>query len=222
MSAAHKPIDVRVEITEVDDAKASQLGVEWLDQISYTEGSPSGVVSLGSIDRATPVRADVHLMIEEGAAELLANPNLITDSGTSATFHAGGEIPYVTNTSLGSTHVEFKAYGVMLDVRPVWLDTGLIQMKIRAAVSAPDNSNGVLLSGNRVPALSEREVSSNVTVRPGETITLAGLMQMQKEDITRGVPILRKIPILGALFRWKTQRTRRTTIIMFVTPREGG
>ena len=220
LSAAPKsPIEVKVEVTEVDQTKAASLGIEWIDAVGLQEHSPAGVASVGRIDRVTQLRADVHFLIEEGAAELLANPNLITDSGTAAMFHAGGEIPYVTNSSLGASHVEFKPYGVALNVRPLILENGMIQMRVKASMSEPDTTNGVVVSGNTVPALAEREVTSNVTVSPGATMTLAGLVQSHKTEITRGVPLLRSIPFVGALFRWKKTALRRTTIVVFVTPR---
>jgi pilus assembly protein CpaC len=215
------PIEVRVEVAEVDHSKASTLGVEWPDSIGAVETSRAGVVSLGSFDRLTDFQGTLHFLMQEGAAELLANPNLMTDSGTTATFHAGGEIPYITSAALGATHVEFKPYGVNLNVRPTVLDSGQIGMVIKASVSSPDAPNGVSLSGNRVPAILEREVTSNVTVSAGETITLAGLVQTHKEELKRGVPILRKIPLLGALFRWTQKNYRRTTVVMFVTPLMG-
>jgi Flp pilus assembly secretin CpaC len=85
-------------------------------------------------------------------------------------------------------------------------------------VSAPDPVNGVNLSGTAVPALLEREVTSIVTMNKGATMALAGLVQTHKEEQTRGVPFLRRIPLLGALFRWKRTNFRRSTILIFVTP----
>jgi pilus assembly protein CpaC len=187
--------------------------------VVLSENGAAGVVAVGQIERTTALHADIHMLIEEGAAELLANPNLITDAGTTATFHAGGQLPYMTSTNLGATNVEFKPYGVLLNVRPDVVDGSFIRLKIRAALSAPDGTNGVQLSGNTVPALSEREVTSNVTVSPGMTMTLAGLVQTRKEQLVRGVPFLRRIPLLGALFRWKKSNFRRTTVVVFVTPR---
>lgn len=212
------PIEVQVEVTEVDHVRASSLGIEWVDRLGVAERSPFDISEIGIIDRLTGLHADLHFLMEEGAAELLANPNLVTDSGTTATFRAGGEIPYIMSSALGSTHVEFKPYGVTLEIRPVLLASGHVQMKIKAAVSSPDQTSGVMLSGNRVPALLDREATSNVTVSQGTTVTLAGLVQTQKDETVRGVPVLRKLPLLGALFRWKTARYRRSTVIMFVTP----
>lgn len=212
------PIEVHVEVTEIDNVQARQLGVEWIDQMSFQEKSNHGLTALGAFERTTPLKADVHFLMQEGAAQLLANPTLVTDSGTSAQFRAGGEIPYITTGSLGTSNVEFKPYGVTLTISPQALPDGRIRMDVEAGVSAPDSSNGVSLSGNTVPALLQRHVSSHVTLDPGLTMTIAGLVQSQQETMTSGVPILRKIPLLGALFRWRKTNHRRTTIIMFVTP----
>ncbi len=211
------PVEVHVEVTEVDNVQAARLGVEWINQISVQERSVHNIAAVGAWDRS-PLKADIHFLIEEGAAELLANPTLITDSGTAAEFRAGGEIPYITSGSLGTTHVEFKPYGVLLNVRPRCLADGRIRMDMEAGVSAPDNAIGVNLSGNTVPGILNRDVSTHVTVEPGVTITIAGLVQSQQENVVSGVPILRKLPLLGALFRWRRTNHRRTSIIIFVTP----
>ena len=207
-----------MEVTEVDQSKACRLGFRWTDPTTLAEKGLMPVLQLGPFQR-TPLSAELSYLVEKGAAELLANPNLITDSGTVATFHAGGEIPYMTTSSLGATNVEFKSYGVLLQVKPDVLKSGLIEMNVKAIVSSPDQTNGVVVSGNSVPAILEREVTSHVTVTPETTMTLAGLMQTLKEESEQGVPLLRKIPILGALFRWKHTATRRTSIIIFVTPK---
>src|SRR5262245_29643395 len=98
------PIEVLVEVSEIDDSKASRLGVEWFSKAQFAEEGGS-VVGVGSIRRLSALQADLHFLIEEGAAEMLASPNLVTDSGTPASFHAGGQLPYVTSTSLGATNV---------------------------------------------------------------------------------------------------------------------
>jgi pilus assembly protein CpaC len=212
------PIEVRVEVTEIDESKAARLGIQWPSDIRFGE-LESGNAGVGAVRRLDALEADLHLLIEEGAAQSLARPNLVTDSGTPASFHAGGQLPYVTSSSLGSTHVEFKPYGVLVNVQPTALEDGRVRLKVKASVSAPDNANGTLLTGTAVPALLEREVNSNVTLNDGATMVLAGLSQTQHDTVAAGVPVLRRIPLLGALFRWKRTNDRRTTIIVFITPR---
>ncbi len=217
-TAEPSPVEVRIEVTEVDQTKAARLGVEWPASATFSEDGGTAF-GIGSIERLTKLRADIHFLQQEGAAELLANPNLVTDSGTSASFHAGGELPYVTSTSLGASHVEFKPYGVIVTTRPSLLGDGRIRLRVTASVSSPDQANGAVAGTLSVPALREREVVSNVTLRDGATMMLAGLVQDEKERVEGGVPLLRRIPLLGALFRWKKTNQRRTTIIVFVTPK---
>jgi pilus assembly protein CpaC len=214
-----KPLEVQVEITEVDHLKAASLGMEWPAQIGVEEVLPPTGVALGDFHRVTPLTMNLHALVQEGAAEILANPNLITDSGTVATFHAGGEIPYITSSSLGTTNVEFKTYGVGLKIQPTRQADQTIHLKVDASISAPDETNGVTLSGNSVPALLNRRVTSEVTMNSGTTLTLAGLIQTRKEETEAGVPFLRRVPVLGVFFRWKKTGFRRTTIVIFVTPR---
>jgi pilus assembly protein CpaC len=211
------PVEIKVEVTEIDQTKAARLGVEWPGTVTFAEKAGTSI-GVAAAQRVTRLQADVDLLMQEGAARLLANPNLVTDSGTPASFHAGGEIPYVTNTSLGASHVEFKPYGVLVTAHPEVLADGRIRLKVKASVSSPDQANGTSVNGTAVPALREREVTSNVTLQAGATLMLAGLMQDERERVDGGVPVLRRIPLLGALFRWKRTNERRTSIIVFVTP----
>lgn len=213
------PIEIQVEVTEIDQSKASRLGMEMNRALDFSEQAPPGILSIGRIERITTLQSQIHFLMEEGAAELLANPNLVTNSGSKAEFQAGGEIPYITNAGLGAAHVEFKPYGVLLQVEPTLLKDGQIQISLEAGVSSPDLTNGVGLSGNTVPALLERKVKSHVTVQPGTTITIAGLVQTHKEKSEGGVPFFRRLPLIGWIFRWKKENFRKTTIVVFVTPK---
>jgi pilus assembly protein CpaC len=217
--AQAKLIEIAVEVTEVNDQKAHQLGIQWLNSITVQEGSIPGIFSIGSIQRLTPLVADLNFLVSKGAAELLANPKLITDVGSPATFKAGGEIPYITSGSLATTNVEFKAYGVTLQILPQVTPEGDIRANITAGVSTIDTTTGATVSGTSIPGLLEREVSSLVTVKPGTTITLAGMVQKQKQKTIQGIPVLSWIPVLGRLFSWEQLKDIKTTLIIFVTPR---
>jgi pilus assembly protein CpaC len=162
--------------------------------------------------------ADLQFMEQHGAADLLANPKLVARDGTDASFHAGGEMPYATTAALGTATVVFKPYGVDLKINPHLNDQGHIEMSIEAGVSGLDSQNGVSLSGNMVPAIRARHVSSQLTLNPGSTLTMAGLIQNDKESVRDGIPGLMHIPLLRYLFSHKTYVNRRTSIVIFVTP----
>lgn len=219
LAAPSKPlIQIGAEVVEVDEQKAQNLGVQWLSTLHVTESSVPSLLSVGTLTRDV-IFADLQFLEQQGAADLLANPKLVARDGTNATFHAGGEIPYAaTSGSQGSVTVTFKEYGVDLKITPHVNEQGLIEMSVEAAVSGPDTQNQVSLSGNMVPGIRARHVSSEITLAPGSTLTLAGLIQDEKEVERDGIPGLMHVPLLKYLFSHKVLSHHKTSIVVFVTP----
>ena len=216
--AGNKPlIQIGVEVVEVDEQMAQNLGIQWLGTLHVSESAVPSLLKVGTLTRDA-LFADLQFLEQHGAADLLANPKLVARDGTDASFHAGGELPYATTSSLGSVSVEFKAYGVDLKINPHLNEKGQIDMSVEAQVSGPDSQNGVTLSGNVVPAIRSRRVASEITVAPGGTLTMAGMIQNEKQWIRDGVPGLMHIPLLKYLFSHKVESLRKTSIVVFVTP----
>ncbi|MBI3291416.1 MAG: type II and III secretion system protein [Elusimicrobia bacterium] len=213
----HPLIQVSVEVVEADMQRSRRLGVQWLDALHLEEASVPGLLSVGMLQRGK-LFADLQVLLERGAADLLANPKLITQSGAPASFHAGGEIPYLSAAGLGTTHVVFKPYGVHLEVTPRSESGGMIHLLLKAGVSSPDSAVSVSLSGNTVPGLLTRDVSTELTIRNGTTVTLAGLIQTRKETKTSGVPLLSELPLIGIFFSQQKVVHSRTSLVLFVTP----
>jgi len=216
---AERLIQIAVEVVEVDEQKTQNLGIQWLGTLHVNESVVPTLFQVGSFTRGQ-LFADLQAMITDGAADLLANPKLVTRDGTSATFHAGGELPYATNSggTSGSVTIEFKPYGVDLKISPRMESDNRIALSISAEVSGPDAQNSVTLSGNTVPGIRSRQVSSELTMKPGSTLTMAGLIQNDKQWTRVGVPGLMHIPVLGRLFSYKTQSHLRTSVVVFITP----
>jgi pilus assembly protein CpaC len=210
-------IQIGVEVVEVDEQKAKNLGIQWLNVLHISESSVPSLLTVGTLSRDA-IFADLKFLETHGAADLLANPKLVARDATDASFHAGGELPYATAGTLGTVTVEFKPYGVDLKINPHLNAQGRIDMSVDAEVSGPDSQNGVTLSGNVVPAIRSRKVSSQLTLAPGSTLTMAGLIQSDKEWIRDGVPGLMHVPLLKYLFSHKVETLRKTSIVVFVTP----
>jgi pilus assembly protein CpaC len=138
---------------------------------------------------------------------------LSTRSGYKASFLAGGEIPYSVASVNGVT-VQFKPYGIKLDIEPKVGSNGVIRAVIESEVSSIDAS----LSTSSGPALLTRRTRTEFNVRQGETIVLAGLLQRNSSSDVDKVPLLGDIPILGTLFRSKRYQNKETELVVFVTP----
>jgi Flp pilus assembly secretin CpaC len=210
-------IQIGVEVVEVDEQKSINLGIQWMSSLHVSEQTAPSLFQVGTFTRDA-IFADLQFMEQNGAADLLANPKLVARDGASATFHAGGEIPYATAASLGTVTVVFKPYGVDLKVTPHLNDQKQIELSVDAEVSSPDDQNAVTLSGNVVPGIRSRKATSELILAPGSTLTMAGLLQNDKEWIRTGVPILMHIPLLKYLFSHKNKVLRKTSVVIFVTP----
>lgn len=159
------------------------------------------------------LNAQLQALEQKGIASVLAEPQLSTRSGYKATFHAGGEIPYSVASVNGVT-VQFKPYGIRLDIEPRVARSGSIRAVIDSEVSSIDSS----VSTTSGPALLTRRTRTEFNVKPGETIVLAGLLQRTNSTDIEGVPYIANIPILGALFRSKRFQNKETELVVLVTP----
>lgn len=159
------------------------------------------------------LNAQLNLMEQNGTAVILAQPTLSARSGTKAKFLAGGEFPYTVSTINGPT-VQFKPYGIRLEIEPRVDHNGVIRAKIFSEVSDIDTSIPTV-SG---PALRSRTTETEFNVMTGGTIVLSGLLRRDVSTSIDKVPFLGNIPVLGALFRSKRFQNNETELVVFVTP----
>jgi pilus assembly protein CpaC len=156
--------------------------------------------------------------------QILAEPNLMTESGKEATFLAGGEFPYPSIQSFGgggttpAVTVQFKEFGIRLAFTPILAADGTIHLKVKPEVSTLDFANGVIISGFNLPALSTRRFESDMSLADGQTFAMAGLMDNRVTEILNKVPGLGDIPILGNLFKSKSFNKSKTELLVIVTP----
>ncbi|MBR0567418.1 pilus assembly protein N-terminal domain-containing protein [Azoarcus sp. L1K30] len=159
------------------------------------------------------LNAQLALLAQEGKASILAQPQLSARSGSAAHFLAGGEFPYTVSTINGTT-VNFKPYGVALDIEPTVSNSGNIRAKITSEVSNIDTSVSTVAG----PALSKRMTQTEFNVRDGETLVLAGLLKRSDSSSIDKVPFLGDLPVIGALFRSRRFQNDETELVVFVTP----
>jgi pilus assembly protein CpaC len=154
--------------------------------------------------------------------QILAEPNLMTESGKEANFLAGGEFPYPVVTSVGTgtptISVQFKEFGIRLSFTPVLTADGMIHLKVKPEVSTLDFSNAITLSGFVLPALSTRRVESEMSLADGQTFAIAGLVDNRVTEILSKIPGIGDIPILGKLFQSKSLNKSKNELLVIVTP----
>jgi pilus assembly protein CpaC len=236
--ATPNQVNLRVRIAEVDRNILKQIGVDW-SKVSITPGVAPEVSFLTS-NNVTPavntitigmfpslfgqqISATVEALATEGFITVLAEPNLTAVSGQTASFLAGGEIPYQVAQPGGTPGsaiytVQFEPYGVQLAFTPTIIDATHLNLKVAPAVSELDYAHAVSVNGAVEPALTIRQAQTTVELASGQSFALAGLlMHDTNQDISK-IPWLGDIPILGALFRSNKFQNNESELVVIVTP----
>ena len=212
----------------------SNFGVSMLNSLTGigstigVTGSPGsfGVTSgLNAVFRFASAGATwttfIDALKEEGLLKVMAEPTLITMSGKTANFLAGGEfpIPVPQPSGVGTTiTIDYKPFGVGLNFTPVVLSNKKISMQVAPEVSDLDFTNAIQISGFVVPAITTRRVSTTVELPDGQSFAIAGLLRDNVREVVSKFPLLGDIPILGALFRSTSFQKNQSELIVIVTP----
>ncbi|OAN74090.1 general secretion pathway protein [Sulfitobacter sp. EhC04] len=178
----------------------------------------AGAVLFGFNAGSTQVGILLEALEEKGVVRFLAEPNLVALSGQEAKFLAGGEYPVPVAQTDNRISVEFKPFGVELVFVPRVVDKDLINLELKAAVSAIDPTNSLELgNGISIAAFTRRETSSTVEMRDGESFAIAGLLTDDFTDNSRQLPWIGDVPVLGALFRSADYQRSQTELVIIVT-----
>ncbi|CAB3867182.1 type II and III secretion system protein family protein [Achromobacter anxifer] len=231
-------VQLDVQVVEIPSSRLRDLGVRWdgMSQGGVNAGLAWDAGSRGRMKRpgdevietmgpASPaagyfgvnalLSSRIAMLAQSGEAVMLAQPQLLARSGASATFLAGGEVPYASTDSRGNSTTLFKPYGVQLKITPRIDRNGVIRSLIEVEASSVDTA----LSVPGGPALRTRRASTEFNVRSGNTLVIGGFLSRERNDAADGLPWLQDIPVLGALFSSRRYQTHETELAIFVTPK---
>ena len=160
-----------------------------------------------------------------GLIRTLAEPTLVAISGETATFLAGGEFPvlggvFTDENGQLQRSFEFKSFGVSLGFTPVVLSEGLISLNISTEVSEPTTENSFETGGEGgdILGLRVRRADTVVELPAGGSLVIAGMIREEARNAYDGVPGVKEIPGLGALFRNRDSQSVQTELVVIVTP----
>jgi pilus assembly protein CpaC len=196
---------------------------------STTTGPVTTNLTTSDIMNLFIFRPDINMGItikaleENSLLQILAEPNLLTETGKEASFLAGGEFPFpvIQGGAAGSVPtvtIQFKQFGVRLNFTPTLTADGKIDLKVAPEVSTLDYANAVQLQGFLIPAISTRRVSSEMLLKDGETFAIAGLMDNRVQNVLSKVPWIGDVPILGKLFQSWSHTKSHSELLVLVTP----
>jgi pilus assembly protein CpaC len=244
--AAETQILLRIRFAELDRTAIAEFGVNLLStgagntagQIS-TGGVPGATLNQPLTQGTSPAFSFSNLLNifafnpninlglllqalqQRNLLQMLAEPNLVTTNGKEASFLAGGEIPVPvvqSGSTPGAISVQYKEYGIRLSFLP-WVTTHqTIRLHVKPEVSSLDPADGVEISGFIIPALTTRRVETDVELAEGQSFVIGGLVDDQVTATWSQIPGLAHIPLLGALFKSRSENKTKTELIVVVTP----
>ena len=233
---------IDVLVAEVALADNNDLGFVWkIDQLgtaaasrvgglTYSGQTSGSGVTLSALTGTNLLRqVAINALASNSDARVVSNPKVLTRNGESATISVGQDVPIVTSQAVTQSAsligggngavvpqtVQYRNTGVILRVRPVIHAGDRIDIEISQEVSSAEpTTTGVTTS----PTIRRRSVETKLSLRDGATVMLGGLISDNTTNSDSGVPLLKDIPGLGALFKSQSRAKGRTELVMLITP----
>ncbi|MHB9110418.1 MAG: secretin N-terminal domain-containing protein [Armatimonadota bacterium] len=229
---------IQVAIVDVTLDDTNKFGIEW--QWSNDPHGTEGAKTLhdvgpgfGLADEKYGLKYSVlsdnlkvllHALTTRSNVKVYSTPSITTADNVPATISIGQDIPFVStseetdNGNLRQT-VDFKNVSITLNVTPhvtaMTADVPLITMDVQQTINE--------LIGREIelnaPIIANRQAKTTVMVKDGQTIVIGGIIKENSERQTKAVPVLSKIPLLGELFKSRTNIKSKSELMVFITPR---
>jgi len=176
-----------------------------------------GAVAFTLLNKATGnlINLELSAMQADGKGKIISNPRVLTANQMEATIASGTKIPYLQASSSGATTVAFIDAVLKLKVKPQITPDDNIIMDINVKKDEPDWTHIV----NGTPGVTTKEVNSQVLVENGGTVVIGGIYTQTQTDTVAKVPLLGDIPVLGNLFKTRSNVDNKNELLIFVTPR---
>lgn len=206
------------------DPRFSLSAVSQFPLLDLANNAQQGILTYRTIAAGNDVNTVIKALQTVGDTKLLSNPHIAVLDGEEASIKVIQQQPYAElQFESGSTNIVGKTYkfidvGVTLGVTPRINEQGFITVDIKPDVSSIIGSYDTA-SGQGVPIVKKSVAETSVSVKDGVTIIIGGLIDEVETKETVGLPLLSRIPFLGALFRTTTTVKQNSELIVLLTPR---
>jgi len=184
-----------------------------------------GVLALGAAGSEVALSDIMQAIAEQGDVKVLSSPTISTLNNQKAIIRVGNQDVFFITGAVATQNTVTQIIqpmtidiGIILDVTPQIAEDGTIIMNIHPSITDKTGEKTTPDGKSTFPLLSVRETDTTVRVRDGQTIIIAGLMQEKNEENYTGVPVLQSLPLMGGLFRYKTETKRNSELVIMITP----
>jgi general secretion pathway protein D len=230
-----RPLQVMIEATLAEVTLTDQLrfGVQWSylsrkGPVTFSESSSGAIAQqFPGLSFLYTGSSDINAVLSSletlTHVKVLSTPRLLVLNNREAELKIGDQVPIITQSAVGTltsnstivNSVQLKDTGVILRVIPRVNKNGLVTLDVSQEVS---DVGATTTSSINSPTIHQRQMSSTVEVRDGETIAMGGLIRESLSTGRDGLPLLSRIPVLGALFGSTSREKDRTELIVLLAP----
>lgn len=221
-------IKISAQLLEISSRGLEEFGVRWTAEGAYVTESGRSYTQKGEVlaDRGTDpaarysvtalnndwsVDAVIEALVSSGKGKIIAHPEITTLDNKEARIQMGQKVPIKQFDESGNIITKFEEVGTILAVTPHITAENQILMHLKPERSTYEfDANGVIINTNNA--------ETHVIVANGQTAVIGGLTTQDEVETSTGVPVLKDIPLLGALFRYSEKRTESRDLVIFVTP----
>jgi type IV pilus assembly protein PilQ len=190
---------------------------------SSANGNPGTLaLSLFNASLSRILQLELSALEKDGIGKIISSPRVITANNIKAKIEDGTEIPFITAqaSSGGTTYtVSFKPAKLSLEVTPQITPEGTVRMSLLVKKEEPDWERAVIVNDFRNPPIKSSIVETTVVVENGGTVVIGGVFVAKSSDTVNKIPVLGDIPVLGWLFKTKSESIDRRELLIFITPR---
>lgn len=223
-----RQIKISAQILEIYSTDADELGIYWSAGGSYVPNGarsitqtftqngdrvtdPLGQYNITALQRGWDINATISAIVSNGKGKIIAHPEITTIDNKEARIQMGQRVPVKQYDQAGNVVIQFEEVGTILSVTPHITAENQILMHLKPERSTlePDPS-GIIINTNNA--------ETNVVVNNGQTAVIGGLTTQDEVEAEAGIPILKDIPLIGAIFRYKQTSVENRDLVIFVTP----
>jgi general secretion pathway protein D len=227
------PLQVLIEATiaEVTLTDELRFGIEWFFQSGdfefvFDPSSFTPAAGFRGLFDSGDVRILLQALDEVTDVNIVSSPQLMVLDNQTARIQVGDQVPISVQSSTSVidpdspivNSIEYRDTGVILLVTPRVNSSGLVIMEIQQELSNVVPAPTLTASEISSPTINQRQINSTVAIASGETVALGGLISDEREVSQSGLPLLSRLPVIGALFRTSSNTVRRTELLVLITP----
>jgi general secretion pathway protein D len=215
--------DVKAKLQQLSGSDSTSTAHSFLADFGAGATNLSAAALVG---KSRELLAAVQLQESEMRAKVLSAPSVIATDSIPASINVGTEVPTLTaqavtgvqsgGNSLFANSVSGQNTGVTLNIVARVTPTGVVTMIINQEVSSPVATTSSSISS---PSFDKKSIQTQITVQDGDTVAIGGIIDEQSSAGASGIPVLHRIPLIGAVFGFRSYGKERSELIIFITPR---